>query len=430
MAAAALLFVNPAFWYSLLTSPLRPHLALVSILVAYFCWRAASGELWYFQAASVALGLGSGFRPELLLLLFPLWGWTAWQCRGRALALDRGVFLLGVTTLTWVVTLAIASGGFGHLISTFSGYFFSQSQPTSVLLDPRSQNWLRWAGRAVLWNFLGTLPWIWTVALRWSKRQRLPERQRLTAFLAAWFLPSFAFQLAVHIGEPDHALATIPVFCLVGGFCLFAGEQTIGHQWLPEFKEYSQFVTWIALVGNTLLFFGQFPVPQREPTAQFRGLQSVEDAILIGTYENSYARVRWANKMMELTVPQIRDLKSAANRPVLVICDRDGEPVWRKVSHYLPSEKVYSLMEAGDPAVPATMAELWSGSERLEKYSGAVPVRIPIPKGARLIWLVGAASVSDLGSVVPLTKAPPVYYTDLPADATSFRWRSFEFVPE
>ena len=69
LTAAALLFVNPPFWYSSLTSPLRPHLALLSALVAYCCWRALHGEERYFEFASLALGLSAGFRPELSVFL-------------------------------------------------------------------------------------------------------------------------------------------------------------------------------------------------------------------------------------------------------------------------------------------------------------------------------------------------------------------------
>ena len=431
LMAAALLLVNPVFWFSALTSPLRPHLALISVLVAYFCWRAVCGEPRYFYAASMALGLGSGFRPELLLFLFPLWAWTAWQCRPRAMGFIRGAFLLGVTTLLWVVVLVTASGGVAPMIRAFSGYAFSQTQQTSVLLAPRSGSWLRWAGRAILWSSLGVVPWIWTVPFGWFRRQELPERKRLLCFLAAWFLPPFAFYLAVHIGDPDHALTTIPVLCLVGGFCLAAAAQSMdGWQWLPGLKGKGALAIWIALVGNLLLFVGEFPIPQRGSVAGFRGLQSVEDAVLIGTYESSYARVRWVNQMMESALRQIQDLKSGAHGPILLIWARDGEPVWRKVSYYLPSEKVYSLDEKGDPAAPAAMAQLWSGSMRLKSDSGAPPIRVPVPKGGRLIWLIGSASVDGLARVVPLQKAPPLYYTDLSADAASFQWGSFTFVPE
>src|SRR5579885_992046 len=123
---AALLFVNPVFWFSTLTSPLRPHLALASIVIAYLCWRALHEEQKYFYFASLALGVGSGFRPELLALLFPLWGWTAWQCAGRRLKISPGVALLFVSTVSWVAMLVSAAGGLAHLIVSFSGYVFSQ----------------------------------------------------------------------------------------------------------------------------------------------------------------------------------------------------------------------------------------------------------------------------------------------------------------
>src|ERR1700676_1714221 len=38
-AAALLLLVNPVLWHSSLDGPLRPHLALFSLLTAYCCWR-------------------------------------------------------------------------------------------------------------------------------------------------------------------------------------------------------------------------------------------------------------------------------------------------------------------------------------------------------------------------------------------------------
>ncbi|MBF8305896.1 MAG: 2 protein, partial [Acidobacteria bacterium] len=121
MTAAALLFVNPPFWYSGLTSPLRPHLALFSILVAYCCWRASHGEERYFEWASLVLGLGAGFRPELLVFLLPLWAWTAWQCRQMRLFI-RGLLFLGLATVIWILGLGVASGGTGRILTTFSEY--------------------------------------------------------------------------------------------------------------------------------------------------------------------------------------------------------------------------------------------------------------------------------------------------------------------
>src|ERR1035437_7735237 len=138
--------------------------------------------------------------------------------------------------------------------------------------------------------------------------------------------------------------------------------------------------------------------------------------------------------MMELAIQRIHDLKSATNRPVLLLWARDGEPVWRKIIFYLPAEKIYSLDDPGDPAVHAGMAQYLTGSARLATYTGAPPIRIPVPKGGRLIWIIAPAAVDSLRLVVPpgstLEKAVPLFYTDLPPDAAPFRWGSFEFAPQ
>src|SRR5581483_1043725 len=65
-AAVLLLLVNPVFWHSSLDGPLRPNLALFSLLTAYCCWRCWNGEKQFAIWAAVALGIGSGFRPDLV----------------------------------------------------------------------------------------------------------------------------------------------------------------------------------------------------------------------------------------------------------------------------------------------------------------------------------------------------------------------------
>jgi len=249
------------------------------------------------------------------------------------------------------------------------------------------------------------------------------------AFLALWFLPAFALHLMVHIGDPDHVLSSVPALCLLGAFCLDSAANRVLRLW-PEFKEGKPLVIATVLGATLLLFFGQFPLPQRGRATGFRGWQSVEDAVVIGTYESSYARVRWVDQMMELAMQQIHDLKTATNRPVLLLWARDGEPVWRKICFYDPSDKVYVLDETGDPAVPAARAALVSSNHRLALYNGMPPIRVPIPKGGRLIWIIAPIAEDGLKMVVPLQKAAPLYYTDLAPDAPSFRWGSFEFIPQ
>jgi len=427
MVAAALLFVNPAFWYSSLTSPLRPHLALVSAVVAYFCWQARGGERRPLYAASVALAVGGGTRPELFALLLPLWGWAAWQTRERA-AVVRSALLLAGSALVWTGVIMFASGGPLRMISYFLDYGLVETGYTSVVLDPAT-SWRRAAGRAVIWTGLGTLPWIWTLPWAWKARHATPDWVRKVTFLALWFVPGFLYLLAVHIGDPDHALGVIPPLCLLGGFALAAAERRATQAWFPQLEERGLLV-WIALVGNLVLFFGEMRLPQRDAASEFRGLTSLSDAALIGTYESSYARVRWIEQMTELGLAGIADLQASTDRPVVVLWARDGEPVWRKISYYLPSENIYVLEENGDPGVRAAEARYYSGSRLVTRYAGEPPFRLPVPKGARLIWAAGANTVTSLRGALPLQSFSTVHYTDLPPDSPSIRWGSFELVPE
>ena len=134
--------------------------------------------------------------------------------------------------------------------------------------------------------------------------------------------------------------------------------------------------------------------------------------------------------MTELSFKEIENLKSNTDKPVRLVWTRDGAPVWRIVCFYFPSEKVYALDEKGDPGVLVSMARLWAGNRAITTYSGDPPFRLPLPKGARLIWLISPDSVDSLARIVPLQKAPPLYYTDLAPDAPEFRIGSFEFVPQ
>src|SRR6185369_3188517 len=77
-AAVFLLLVNPVFWHSSLDGPLRPHLALFSLVTAYCCWRCWNGEKYFALWGAVALGVGGGFRPDLIAFLFPMWFVSAW----------------------------------------------------------------------------------------------------------------------------------------------------------------------------------------------------------------------------------------------------------------------------------------------------------------------------------------------------------------
>src|SRR3989449_285341 len=116
-AGAVLLLVNPVFWHSSLDGPLRPNLALFSLLTAYCCWRCWNGEKRFAYWGAVALGVGSGFRPDLVAFLFPLWLVSAWAGTKSWRIVFGACVLLVVIVGVWLGTLIIAMGG----IRTFAG---------------------------------------------------------------------------------------------------------------------------------------------------------------------------------------------------------------------------------------------------------------------------------------------------------------------
>src|SRR5438552_2883539 len=107
-AATFLLLLNPVFWHSSLDGPLRPYLALFSLLTAYCCWRCWNGEQRFAMWGAVALGVGSGFRPDLIAFLFPLWfvsscvGTKSWR------TVLQGIAVLAVIVAVWIAALVIA----------------------------------------------------------------------------------------------------------------------------------------------------------------------------------------------------------------------------------------------------------------------------------------------------------------------------------
>ena len=133
---------------------------------------------------------------------------------------------------------------------------------------------------------------------------------------------------------------------------------------------------------------------------------------------------------MAFAAEQIPRLRSGAPGSLVLIWSRDGEPAWRKLAYYFPSDQLYVLDEAGDPGVPSSQARLWSGNSILRTFSGDAPIRLPVPGGSRLVWFVAGGQLEPLAQTVRARKRSALAYSDLPPDAPAFRWGSFEFAAE
>jgi len=107
----------------------------------------------------------------------------------------------------------------------------------------------------------------------------------------------------------------------------------------------------------------------------------------------------------------------AAERPghAVVLWAR-GLTSWRKVAYYLPELPVVVLDRPAPGAAPSLIATTWHGSRQAGRQRGPAPLRIPIPAGVRLIWLIepNSAFSAAVRRTFPGSEAGPVYYHDLP----------------
>src|SRR6266705_3559852 len=151
IAGAFLLVVNPVFWHSGLDGPLRPNLALFSLLTAYCCWRCWNGEKQFAFWGAAALGIGSGFRPDLLAFLFPLWLLSSWVGTKSWRAVLQAFAVLAGIVLVWMGALVIAMGGPQTFLKIMLNYAVDQS-PESVVFGSSAFAWLRQLNRLIIWN--------------------------------------------------------------------------------------------------------------------------------------------------------------------------------------------------------------------------------------------------------------------------------------
>jgi len=367
LLAAGLLAFNPAFWLAGIVTQSRVFLATASIAAGYVAWRAWQGgqsKKWFY-VLSLVLGVGAGFRPDTLFLLFPLWVVTGQKGKRRSVEFVVATGLVALAVLSWLGYLLIVAGGPVRFYRTLSTYVLAQLRDTRILMGGS----LAMAWAAVAWNGLGALSWIWALPLLSRRAERVDWRS-VTPFLLVWFAPAFLFQALVHLGDADQTLVTIPVLCLLGGWVL------------PHWK----FPLAAAMALNALLFFW---APTR--LAQ----------------RSTYGPVAHFDRVVSPVLDALRQLWSQG--PILVVSHWPGVS-WRHLQYYFPDcSQLYfhgNLESGPDPSA----AWLMSGPE-VERVIQAGE-EINLPARGRIVLLPPPPADPEFSRQVPLRRHGPLFYFD------------------
>ncbi|HEY2383277.1 MAG TPA: hypothetical protein VGK48_19040 [Terriglobia bacterium] len=415
-AAVLLLLVNPVFWHSTLDGPLRPYLALFSLLTAYCCWRCWNGEKRFALWGAVALGIGSGFRPDLGAFLFPLWAISSWAGTKSCKILFQAAAVLAALVAVWAGALVFAMGGVQSFIHVMLDYTVDQSRPESIVFGSSILSWLKQVNRLVIWNGLAVVTWIWAIPFYFRNRDRLRLNSPQAAFFLVWLVPGLIVQALIHVGAPGHTLASVAALCVLGGYVLSLARSR-------------DVLLSGALILNVMLFLDFFPLPEAISSTQ-KQAPSLKNAALFGAYESSIGMVRTLDDVAGSSLKELRELTPADRPSMIVTTDANGEQWflhWQIARYYLPDRDLWVLYNGG----AKNRAERIRRDQTLEKREEGAPVKVPVFREGRILWLIEPQSAiyRQLASTQKLNGGRYVFYTDITADSPPIRIDDFEIVP-
>jgi len=391
--SALVLAAQPLFWYAGIANPVRVYLAVISISTAWAGWTCLSKRpsAVPFLVMAVLLGLLSGFRPETLLLLVPLFVGVGLRSRVPVSQFVVAALLLLASAGSWISVLAYKAGGLRPFLELNFEYLRANSRDYTLAFGASQTAAIENIRRTFAWNFLPAISWAWALLFAW---QRLPSAVSAGRgfFLTLWFLPAFLFHAFVHVRDLDQTLVTAPVVCLAGGWALAHVTQ---KRW--------QFVTpTVALVmlAVSVYSFRRPLVPDLKVASS-------------GT-------VRFANDWMRSTFAAVDTLQ---NEGALAIVCYGSVVSWRQLSYYYPDTPVLYLpgAENGSHAV----SPFWV----LHFGTITAPDPISLPENRNLAWSVASGQKirQALTDVQPIREVGPLVVMRI-SDGNRFHVGMWNFV--
>ena len=214
---AALLFLfTPVFWFNSLTNQGRGFIAVASAGTAWLSLRAARPEssIYWLAGAAFFLATMAGFRPVESIMLAPLLLWAAWKRRVGVRGLAVAALSGAVPAALWGAVLLSESGGLDSFLTMMADYAKHQgigSPGTEVR---------PWRALYKTAEFVGAIHLITFMTWFWALFFVRPAIEGRAFFLAVWGLPGLAFQIVGHAADPCHMLATVTIFCWLGGLTI------------------------------------------------------------------------------------------------------------------------------------------------------------------------------------------------------------------
>ena len=294
--ASLILLTNPLLWhYSEVAYPYTLLAFLAGGLgSALIVSRGTSRES---IALSFALGLAAGFRQDILLLLAPLWLWSAG--RGGLSVLAASACALAAGALIWLVPSAVLSGGFPRYLALVSGQAVAVSDLSGDATTGLMRN-VTMTAVGLRWQLLWLAPLFvlgaWLIA-----RGRMRDEPPFLP-LALWLAAPLLTYLLVHIGERAYTLSLAVPLALVAAV---GASKLLASARRPFARAVVTAVVAAALIANGASF-------------------------VLGDGSFSRAEIRRHDRALELQIAYIRD-RLRPNETILL-----AGANYLHAQHYLP----------------------------------------------------------------------------------------------
>ena len=247
LVAAGVYATGPLVWsFGEIAMPYAV-LGLLSALLAMLFWDGRHGAASARLGASVAYGLATGFRQDLVLLLAPLWLWMIWPRPREWIAAGAAA---GIGALAWLVPSAMAAGG----VAAYLNNVAVQSDRAAAFsvsargVDGATDN-LAMIVYGLGWALAAVTPVLLVAALaRLVARRPSPGARAL--FFALWIIPPLLFYAGVHIGVSGYILSVVPAFAVLAGLLFDAARRSASSLG----RRIATGIAAVAIVANGLIF--------------------------------------------------------------------------------------------------------------------------------------------------------------------------------
>jgi hypothetical protein len=188
----------------------------------------------------------------------------------------------------------------------------------------------------------------------------------------------------------EFTVAWIPVACFATGLLLKVRPvKNFGHQ--PEWQAAVILLVPVLLL-NWMMFFHRGWYYRGPDTAGWRGsIERMTADLNSGLALTSYEQIQNTLGVDDHSIREVRRLAAEKSGSSLVIWEH-GLTAWRKIAYYSPNVPIEVLehkkIRAGSPAV----VNRWRGARLETRTQGAAPLRIDVPAGTRLIWVLNPST--------------------------------------